>query len=100
MYQARVYYNLTDSYHLYCDYENSEYYGEYYNTEQMIILGLSLGILYGIILCCLCTCCICNCIGMICYKLISPGKFDSYHISNEINMDKIMKGKGNKVTPQ
>lgn len=59
-----------------------------------------IGIPFGIVICCLCTCCVSNCIGMICFKLISPGKFDRYHISSEINMNKIMTGKGNKVKPQ
>ena len=45
-----------------------------------------IGIPIGLVLACACLCCLCNCAGVAYYLLKKPRRFDSYHISTEINL--------------
>ena len=67
-------------------------YGYYYDNSIALYFGLVIGIPFGIVFCCLFTSCTCYCLGYMCNQCWRPGKFDNYHISNEINLHKIMTG--------
>ena len=80
-YEARIIYNFSRPFYDYCK------YGDYDspNFSLLIFLVVVLPTLAG--LCCCCCFCIicCNLGGIMIYDISHPGKYDTYHISDEIN---------------
>ena len=64
------------------------------------VFGVMIGIPIGLVLACLCLCCICNCGGVTYYLLKKPRRFDSYHISTEINLYKLNNPEADSTTQE